>query len=37
MAHWFCGNGLIFKKGQIVKKVKEDKLLDELMAEIEKM
>lgn len=31
------GNGLIFKKGQIVKKVKEDKLLDELMAEIEKM
>lgn len=31
------GDGLIFKKGQIVKKVKEDKLLDELMAEIEKM
>ena len=31
------GDGLIFKKGKIVKKVKEDKLLDELMAEIEKM
>ena len=31
------GDGLIFKKGKIVKKVKEDKLLGELMAEIEKM
>ena len=31
------GDGLIFKKGKIVKKVKEDKLLEELMAEIEKM
>lgn len=31
------GNGLIFKKGEIVKKVSEDKLLDELMAEIDKL
>lgn len=31
------GCGLIFKKGQILKKVSEDKLIDELMAEIEKL
>lgn len=31
------GNGLIFKKGEILKKVSEDKLIDELMAEIEKL
>ena len=31
------GYGLIFKKGEIFKKCKEDELLDELMAEIEKM
>lgn len=31
------GNGLIFKKGEVVKKVSEDRLLDELMAEIEKL
>lgn len=29
------GEGLIFKKGEIVKKVKEDKLVDELVREIE--
>lgn len=29
--------GLIFKSGKIVKKVKEDKLLEELLAEIKKM
>ncbi len=29
------GCGLIFKKGEVVKKVKEDELLDELMAQIE--
>ena len=31
------GNGLIFKKGEIVKKVPEEKLLEELISEIEKM
>lgn len=31
------GCGLIFKKGEIVKKVKEDELLNELVFEIEKM
>jgi (E)-4-hydroxy-3-methylbut-2-enyl-diphosphate synthase len=31
------GEGLIFKKGLIVKKVKEENLVDELMKEIEKM
>jgi len=31
------GCALIFKKGEIIKKVQEDKLLDELMKEIEKL
>ena len=31
------GCGLIFKKGEILRKVKEDELLDELMKEIEKL
>ncbi len=31
------GNGLIFKKGEIIKKVKENELLDELMKEINKL
>ncbi len=31
------GEGLIFKKGEIIKKVPEDKIIDELMLEIEKM
>lgn len=31
------GEGLIFKKGEIVKKVPEDKIIEELMAEIKKM
>lgn len=31
------GVGIIFKKGEIIKKVEESKLLDELMIEIEKM
>lgn len=31
------GEGLIFKKGVIIKKVKEDKLVEELMKEIENM
>ena len=31
------GEGLIFKKGEIVKKVKEEKLIEALMEEIEKM
>lgn len=31
------GEGLIFKKGKIIKKVKEENLVDELMKEIEKM
>ena len=29
--------GLLFKKGEIIRKVPEDKLLDELVKEIEKM
>ncbi len=31
------GVGLIFKKGEILRKVPEDKIIDELMSEIEKM
>ena len=31
------GCGLIFKKGEILRKVDEDKLLDELMKEIDKL
>lgn len=31
------GKGLIFKKGEIIRSVAEDRLVDELMAEIEKM
>ena len=31
------GCGIIFKKGEIIRKVTEEKLLDELMAEIEKL
>lgn len=31
------GVGLIFKKGEILRKVPEDKIIDELMAEIQKM
>ena len=31
------GNGLIFKKGQIIKKVSEENLVEELIKEIEKM
>lgn len=31
------GCGLIFKKGEVLKKVSEDRLIDELMAEIEKL
>lgn len=31
------GEGLIFRKGEIVKKVKEEELLDELIKEIEKL
>ncbi|MBM6838154.1 flavodoxin-dependent (E)-4-hydroxy-3-methylbut-2-enyl-diphosphate synthase, partial [Clostridium saudiense] len=31
------GEGLIFKKGEIIKKVKEDELIQELMKEIEKL
>lgn len=31
------GEGLIFKKGEIVRKVSEDRIIDELMAEISKM
>lgn len=31
------GEGLIFKKGEIIRKVPEDKIIDELMSEIEKL
>ena len=31
------GEGLLFKKGQIIKKVKEEDLLDELLKEIKKL
>lgn len=31
------GEGLIFKKGEIIRKVSEDKLIDELMSEIDKL
>ena len=29
--------GLIFKKGKIIKKVKEDEIIDELISEINKL
>ena len=32
-----CGEGLIFKKGEVIKKVKEENLFEELKCEIEKM
>ncbi|MHC1721224.1 MAG: flavodoxin-dependent (E)-4-hydroxy-3-methylbut-2-enyl-diphosphate synthase [Clostridiaceae bacterium] len=32
-----CGEGLIFKKGEIIKKVKEENLVDELVKEIENL
>jgi len=32
-----CGEGLVFKKGEIIKKVKEEELFDALVYEIEKM
>jgi len=32
-----CGEGLIFKKGEILKKVKEENLVDELIKEIENL
>lgn len=32
-----CGEGLIFKKGEIIRKVKEEQLIDELLKEIEKL
>ena len=31
------GEGLIFKKGEIIAKVPEDQLIDRLMAEIDKL
>jgi len=31
------GSGLIFKKGEIIRKVKEEELLDELLKEIERL
>ena len=31
------GEGLIFKKGEIIRKVKEEQLVEALMEEIEKM
>lgn len=31
------GQGLIFRKGEIIRKVKEENLLDELMIEIDKI
>ena len=31
------GEGLIFSKGEILKKVSEDKIIDALMEEIEKL
>ncbi|MBR4306355.1 MAG: flavodoxin-dependent (E)-4-hydroxy-3-methylbut-2-enyl-diphosphate synthase, partial [Ruminiclostridium sp.] len=31
------GEGIIFKKGEIIKKVKEDELLCELLQQIEKI
>ena len=31
------GEGLIFRKGEIIRKVPEDRLVDELMKEIEKL
>lgn len=31
------GEGLIFRKGEILRKVPEDKLLDELLQEIDKL
>ena len=32
-----CGEGLIFKKGEILRKVPEDMILTELKKEIEKL
>jgi (E)-4-hydroxy-3-methylbut-2-enyl-diphosphate synthase len=32
-----CGEGLIFKKGEIIRKVKEENLVDELIKEIENL
>lgn len=31
------GEGLLFRKGQVIRKVPEDQLVDELMKEIEKL
>ena len=31
------GEGIIFKKGKVIKKVKEEELVDALMEEIEKL
>jgi (E)-4-hydroxy-3-methylbut-2-enyl-diphosphate synthase len=31
------GQGLIFRKGEIIKKVREEELVEELIAEIEKL
>ena len=31
------GEGLVFKKGQVIKKVPEDRLVDELFKEIDKI
>ena len=31
------GEGLIFRKGEILRKVPEDKIIDELMNEIDKL
>ena len=31
------GNGLVFRKGEILRKVPEDKLIDALIEEIEKL
>ncbi len=31
------GEGLIFKKGKVIKKVKEEDIIDEFIKEIEKM
>lgn len=31
------GEGLIFRKGEVIKKVSEDRIIDELMAEIDKL
>ena len=31
------GEGLIFRKGEIIRKVKEDELIEELMKEVKKI